>query len=62
MLCIVDLVAAVLAATEFTHIGIETAPGLGRGNGPLNHLHSFIARSIPKCASHNRIDAPADRA
>lgn len=31
---------AVTQATVFTHIGIETAPFIGKGFGPLNHLHS----------------------
>jgi hydroxymethylpyrimidine/phosphomethylpyrimidine kinase len=34
------LVAAVEAALDFVHRAIATAPGLGRGNGPLNHFVS----------------------
>ena len=32
-----DLVAAVRRAGDFVHEAIRTAPGLGRGHGPLNH-------------------------
>ena len=28
-------------ATTYVHLGITTAPALGKGNGPLNHLHSI---------------------
>ena len=30
---------AIVQATAFTHLGIETAPPIGKGYGPLNHLH-----------------------
>ncbi|KAF8626388.1 hypothetical protein AX15_005036 [Amanita polypyramis BW_CC] len=36
-----DLVEATKNATKYVHHGIATAPSLGKGNGPLNHLHSF---------------------
>jgi len=32
-----DLVSAVRRAGDFVHRAIRTAPGLGRGRGPLNH-------------------------
>ena len=32
-----DLVAAMRRAGDFVHEAIRTAPGLGRGHGPLNH-------------------------
>jgi len=33
-------VDAVRAAIRYVEAGIRTAPGLGQGNGPLNHFHS----------------------
>ncbi|KAK9769371.1 putative Phosphomethylpyrimidine kinase [Seiridium cardinale] len=33
-------VEAVQAASRYVEAGIRTAPGLGQGNGPLNHFHS----------------------
>lgn len=35
-----DVPAAVRAACRYVEVGIKTAPGLGGGNGPLNHFHS----------------------
>ncbi|KAI0689826.1 Phosphomethylpyrimidine kinase-domain-containing protein [Cytidiella melzeri] len=35
-------------ATEYTHRAIETASPRGRGHGPLNHMHSFTIRVIPR--------------
>lgn len=32
---------ATAQATVFTHLGIETASPIGKGYGPLNHLHSM---------------------
>ena len=32
---------AIERAIDFTHQAIKTAPGLGRGHGPLNHGHTF---------------------
>ena len=32
---------AVLAARQYVHRAIETAPGLGKGHGPLNHMHAI---------------------
>lgn len=31
---------AVRAACRYVEAGIRTAPGFGKGNGPLNHFHS----------------------
>ncbi|TCD61246.1 hypothetical protein EIP91_008714 [Steccherinum ochraceum] len=42
-----DLVEATRQATQYTHLGIETAIPLGKGNGPLNHVHSIMPRLIP---------------
>jgi hydroxymethylpyrimidine/phosphomethylpyrimidine kinase len=33
-----SLHAAVRRAIDYVHLAIETAPGLGDGHGPLNHL------------------------
>lgn len=41
-----DLTSAVDAALGFVHEAIATAPGLGRGHGPLNHL-APVRRSAP---------------
>ncbi|KAH8879839.1 hypothetical protein GQ53DRAFT_755594 [Thozetella sp. PMI_491] len=35
-----DIPKAVRAACRYVEAGIKTAPGLGQGNGPLNHFHS----------------------
>lgn len=35
-----DIPAAVRAGCRYVQAGIRTAPGLGGGNGPLNHFHS----------------------
>jgi hydroxymethylpyrimidine/phosphomethylpyrimidine kinase len=35
-----DMPAAVRAGCRYVQAGIRTAPGLGGGNGPLNHFHS----------------------
>ncbi|KAK4186626.1 putative hydroxymethylpyrimidine/phosphomethylpyrimidine kinase 2 [Podospora australis] len=35
-----DMPQAVKAACRYVEAGIKTAPGLGKGNGPLNHFHS----------------------
>ena len=35
---------AVQAAHDFVHHAIRTAPGLGRGHGPLNHMHGIDQR------------------
>jgi hydroxymethylpyrimidine/phosphomethylpyrimidine kinase len=38
-----EMPAAVRAACRYVQAGIRTAPGLGGGNGPLNHFHSVYA-------------------
>lgn len=38
-----DLAAAVVRARAYVRRAIETAPGLGRGHGPLNHGHTVGA-------------------
>jgi hypothetical protein len=35
-----DMPSAVRAGCRYVQAGIRTAPGLGGGNGPLNHFHS----------------------
>lgn len=35
-----DVPSAVKAACRYVEVAIRTAPGLGKGNGPLNHFHS----------------------
>jgi hydroxymethylpyrimidine/phosphomethylpyrimidine kinase len=37
--CGLPLPAAVSHAREFVQSAIETAPGFGKGHGPLNHMH-----------------------
>ncbi len=32
---------AVAAAIRYVHVAIATAPGFGRGHGPLNHVHTI---------------------
>ena len=36
-----SLSAATREAQKFVHTAIRTAPGFGRGHGPLNHAHTF---------------------
>ena len=36
-----DTVDAVKEASKYIAWAIETAPGFGKGNGPINHLHSL---------------------
>ncbi|TFK32592.1 Ribokinase-like protein [Crucibulum laeve] len=47
------LVEACRYGSAYTHLGIETAYGLGKGHGPLNHLHSTLLLSIPKRTPSN---------
>jgi len=47
LIALVVVSDAVKSATAYTHLGIETAFLIGTGNGPLNHLHSFVPRIIP---------------
>ena len=35
------LAEAVARGRAYVRRAIETAPGLGRGHGPLNHLHAI---------------------
>ncbi|ESK85195.1 thiamin biosynthesis protein (thi-4) [Moniliophthora roreri MCA 2997] len=49
----VKLESAVRNAAVFTHHGIETAPKIGKGNGPLNHLHSTSMVYIPRKTTNN---------
>ncbi|KAI0085952.1 Phosphomethylpyrimidine kinase-domain-containing protein [Irpex rosettiformis] len=44
---------ATARATEYTHQGIETAVPIGKGFGPLNHMHSLTVRCIPKPTASN---------
>lgn len=37
----------IISATAYTHLGIETAFLFGKGNGPLNHMHSSLYRIVP---------------
>ncbi|KXX79814.1 putative hydroxymethylpyrimidine/phosphomethylpyrimidine kinase 2 [Madurella mycetomatis] len=45
-----DVPAAVRAACRYVEAGIKTAPGLGEGNGPLNHFHSVY--TLPFSPGH----------
>ena len=36
-----DLQGAVARARDFVHEAIRTAPGFGKGHGPLNHMHGI---------------------
>lgn len=36
-----DVHGAVKAACRYVEAGIRTAPGFGKGHGPLNHFHSM---------------------
>ncbi|KAH7928157.1 hypothetical protein BV22DRAFT_1126761 [Leucogyrophana mollusca] len=42
-----SLVEATRLATAYTHLGIETAASIGKGHGPLNHIHSLSLLNIP---------------
>lgn len=35
-------------ASLYTHLGIETAYPIGKGFGPLNHMHALSLRSVPR--------------
>ncbi|KAK5653151.1 hypothetical protein OQA88_9250 [Cercophora sp. LCS_1] len=45
-----DVPEAVKAACRYVEAGIQTAPGLGQGNGPLNHFHSVY--TLPFTPGH----------
>jgi len=38
---------AIVRARAYVHEAIRTAPGLGRGQGPLNHMHGLNPGKIP---------------
>lgn len=42
------VVEATRQATKYTHLGIETAHPIGKGFGPLNHMHALTARIVPQ--------------
>jgi hydroxymethylpyrimidine/phosphomethylpyrimidine kinase len=42
-----SVIDAVESATAYTYRGIETAEPIGKGHGPLNHLHSMSKILIP---------------
>ncbi|KAI0738032.1 hypothetical protein C8Q80DRAFT_1222684 [Daedaleopsis nitida] len=48
-----SLVEATRQATVFTHIGIETAFPMGKGHGPLNHMHALIPKIVPPPTAGN---------
>jgi len=43
-----NVLEATRLAEVYTHIGISTAFPIGRGHGPLNHLHPILPRAVPK--------------
>ncbi|KAJ3514035.1 hypothetical protein NLJ89_g2606 [Agrocybe chaxingu] len=43
----VSLEKAIGVATMYTHLGIQTATPIGKGYGPLNHLHSISSSLVP---------------
>ncbi|KHE84677.1 hypothetical protein GE21DRAFT_3978 [Neurospora crassa] len=45
-----DMVPAVKAGIRYVDAAIRTAPGLGQGNGPLNHFHSV--KALPFSSGH----------
>ncbi|KAL1839682.1 hypothetical protein VTJ49DRAFT_1247 [Mycothermus thermophilus] len=45
-----DVPSAVRAGCRYVQAGLRTAPGLGGGNGPLNHFHSVY--SLPFAPGH----------
>ncbi|KIY68605.1 hypothetical protein CYLTODRAFT_395117 [Cylindrobasidium torrendii FP15055 ss-10] len=44
---------AVREAAVYTHLGIETATPLGKGHGPLNHMHTISQRILPVRTASN---------
>ncbi|KDR82001.1 hypothetical protein GALMADRAFT_60054 [Galerina marginata CBS 339.88] len=48
-----SLVNAVKAAESYTHLGIQCATPIGKGHGPLNHLHNIRLSLIPRRTSSN---------
>ncbi|KAM6500971.1 Ribokinase-like protein [Amanita muscaria] len=50
----VTLIEATKNAILYVYQGIITAPSLGKGNGPLNHLHSIQNTSVCKPNQYNQ--------
>ncbi|CAA7260924.1 unnamed protein product [Cyclocybe aegerita] len=50
----VSLEKAIGIATMYTHLGIQTASPIGKGHGPLNHLHSISSSLVPLRTPENR--------
>ncbi|KAI0695108.1 Phosphomethylpyrimidine kinase-domain-containing protein [Cerioporus squamosus] len=48
-----SVVEATRQATIYTHVGIETAFPVGRGHGPLNHMHNLLPRLVPPCVARD---------
>ncbi|OCB91092.1 hypothetical protein A7U60_g1657 [Sanghuangporus baumii] len=48
---------AVRLASDYTYAGIKAAFPLGRGHGPLNHMHSFTPRILPLASGNTTIFA-----
>ncbi|XP_006458686.1 hypothetical protein AGABI2DRAFT_183659 [Agaricus bisporus var. bisporus H97] len=48
-----SLIGAVESATAYTHLAIEMAKPIGKGHGPLNHLHSTSKTLIPSPTTRN---------
>ncbi|KAF5386648.1 hypothetical protein D9615_002033 [Tricholomella constricta] len=49
-----DLKEAVKNGVAYTHLGILTAQRIGKGHGPLNHLHALMPKLIPQATPTNR--------
>ena len=43
-----DMTDAVDLACRYVEAGIKLAPNLGRGSGPINHLHSLELKDYPE--------------
>lgn len=41
------VISAVRSASDYAHAAIQAAFPLGKGNGPLNHLHSIGMKLLP---------------
>ncbi|KAJ3556463.1 hypothetical protein NM688_g2012 [Phlebia brevispora] len=48
-----DFAESVRLGTAYTHLGIELAQPVGKGHGPLNHMHSIMQRSVPSPTRDN---------
>lgn len=48
-----DVVSAVERATWYTHHGIASAFPVGKGNGPLNHMHLLTRLPTPRPTTHS---------